>query len=41
MTHLTDETGAAVRSEKMIELEWYGSRATRLGDQFGLGRVTE
>ena len=39
---LTDETGAAVASEKMVEIQF--ERATgkplRTGDQFGLGRVT-
>ena len=37
---LTDETGRAVQSEKMVEIEWTGQKMIRIGDQFGLGRVT-
>lgn len=36
---LTDETGAAVQSEKMVEIQWKGTEILRTGDQFGLGRV--
>ena len=36
---LTDETGAAVQSEKMVEIHFRGSEPVRTGDQFGLGRV--
>ncbi|MBW3599453.1 MAG: hypothetical protein KY475_19550 [Planctomycetes bacterium] len=36
---LTDETGAAVQSEKMVELHFRGDDAVTAGDQFGLGRV--
>lgn len=38
---LTDETGAAVQSEKMVEIQWMGAEIVRAGDQFGLGRVIE
>jgi DNA-binding beta-propeller fold protein YncE len=39
---LTDETGAAVSSEKMVEIQFRRDTRTllRTGDQFGLGRVT-
>jgi hypothetical protein len=36
---LTDETGAAVQSEKMLEIDFQGGQPVRTGDQFGLGRV--
>ncbi len=36
---LTDETGAAVQSEKVLEIDFAGGRPVRAGDQFGLGRV--
>jgi len=35
---LTDETGAAVQSEKLLEIDVRGARAVRTGDQFGVGR---
>jgi DNA-binding beta-propeller fold protein YncE len=35
---LTDETGAAVHSEKVVELVWKDGRPVRSGDQFGVGR---
>ena len=41
MARLTDEHGAAVQSEKMLEIEFRGRRPHRAGDQFGLGRVTD
>lgn len=37
---LTDEHGAAVQSEKMLEIDFAGDQPVRNGDQFGLGRVT-
>lgn len=37
---LSDETGAAVGSEKMVEIQWQGQDIRRTGDQFGVGRVT-
>ena len=38
---LTDETGAPVHSEKMLEIVFgKDGKALRSGDQFGLGRVT-
>ena len=36
---LADETGAAVHSEKMVEIHFEGEVPVRNGDQFGLGRV--
>lgn len=36
---LSDETGAAVHSEKMVEVHFRGREPVRTGDQFGLGRV--
>lgn len=37
---LKDETGAAVHSEKVVEIHFRGSDPIRNGDQFGVGRVT-
>jgi len=37
---LTDETGAAVQSEKLLEIIFKGTEPIRMGDQFGFGRVT-
>lgn len=39
ITTLTDETGAAVQSEKMLEIDWRGASPVQTGDQFGVGRV--
>lgn len=36
---LTDETGAAVHSEKLVEIHFTGDKPVRNGDQFGIGRV--
>ena len=36
---LTDETGAGVHSEKMVEIHFRGDTPVRTGDQFGVGRV--
>ncbi|MSU49006.1 MAG: hypothetical protein EXS37_07970 [Opitutus sp.] len=36
---LTDETGAAVHSEKLVEIHFANGVPTRTGDQFGIGRV--
>ncbi|MEI6465501.1 MAG: hypothetical protein WCQ89_12320 [Verrucomicrobiota bacterium] len=36
---LTDETGAAVHSEKVVEVHFDGEVPVRAGDQFGIGRV--
>jgi hypothetical protein len=41
ITELKDETGAAVQSEKMIEIHFAGEKPVRNGDQFGVGRITE
>lgn len=38
---LTDETGANVMSEKMVEIHWSDHAVVRTGDQFGVGRKTE
>lgn len=35
---LTDEMGRQVHSEKMLEIDFFGSDAVRNGDQFGVGR---
>jgi hypothetical protein len=35
---LTDETGAGVHSEKVVELVWKNGKPVRAGDQFGVGR---
>ncbi len=35
--HLTDETGAAVQSEKMIYVRWQSGKPVEVGDQFGIG----
>jgi hypothetical protein len=39
VANLTDETGAAVASEKLLEIDWHGSEPIRNGDQFGIGRM--
>lgn len=39
IAQLTDETGAAVMSEKIVEVHFQDGKVTRVGDQFGLGRV--
>ncbi len=38
VARLADETGAAVQSEKMVEIHFRGHDALVAGDQFGLGR---
>ena len=40
VTALADETGAAVHSEKLVEIHFAGDTPVRTGDQFGIGRVT-
>jgi DNA-binding beta-propeller fold protein YncE len=39
VTHLTDETGAAVQSEKLLEIDFRGNEPVNAGDQFGIGRA--
>jgi len=39
IAHLTDEKGAAVHSEKMLEIDFTGRKAVRAGCQFGVGAV--
>lgn len=41
ITGLTDETGQAVQSEKMLEIVFAGNRVIRAGNQFGVGQVTQ
>ena len=36
---LTDETGQALHSEKIVELVWKNGKPVKAGDQFGVGRV--
>ncbi len=38
---LTDETGAAVHSEKLLEIDFANGVPVRTGDQFGIGRVVK
>ena len=38
---LADERGAAVQSEKMLEIDFNGDRPSHAGDQFGIGRVAK
>jgi len=39
VAHLTDETGTAVHSEKMLEIDFKDGKAVRAGCQFGVGTV--
>ncbi|MBX3436185.1 MAG: hypothetical protein KF861_01755 [Planctomycetaceae bacterium] len=39
VTQLTDETGRAVSSEKLLEVDWTGNVPIRAGNQFGVGGV--
>jgi DNA-binding beta-propeller fold protein YncE len=39
ITTLQDETGAAVQSEKMLEIDFENGRPVRAGDQFAIGGV--
>jgi DNA-binding beta-propeller fold protein YncE len=36
---LSDEEGRIVQSEKVIEIHFEGNKATKIGDQFGIGRL--
>ena len=38
VAELTDETGAVVQSEKLLEIDFTGGKPSRAGDQFGFGR---
>lgn len=40
ITALADEKGGQVHSEKLVEIHFAGNTPVRVGDQFGLGRVT-
>ncbi len=37
---LTDENGAAVQSEKLLEIDFEGGQPVKAGNQFGVGEVT-
>ncbi len=39
LTHLKDEQGHDVQSEKLLEIDWSAGAPVRNGDQFGVGRV--
>lgn len=39
IAQLKDETGAAVQSEKMLEIDFADDKPARNGDQFGIGRA--
>ena len=39
VAQLTDETGAAVQSEKLLEIDFANGEPIRAGNQFGIGRV--
>jgi DNA-binding beta-propeller fold protein YncE len=39
VAELTDETGAPVHSEKLLEIDFTGGKAVRAGCQFGVGAV--
>src|SRR2546426_5435876 len=41
VTHLADEKGAAVQSEKMLEIDFSGDLPVRAGNQFGLGGMAK
>jgi len=40
ITSLKDEHDQDVQSEKMVQVDWAGDRVVRVGNQFGVGRVT-
>jgi len=39
IAQLTDETGTAVHSEKLLEIDFAGTKPVRAGCQFGVGSV--
>ncbi len=39
VAELTDETGAAVQSEKLLEIDFRNGKPVRAGDQFAIGEV--
>ncbi|MGH7129662.1 MAG: YncE family protein [Planctomycetaceae bacterium] len=41
IAHLTDETGTAVQSEKLLEIDFRGEEPVRAGNQFGVGQVRD
>jgi DNA-binding beta-propeller fold protein YncE len=41
VAHLTDEHGVVVQSEKVVEVELVDGKIVTVGDQFGIGRVTD
>jgi DNA-binding beta-propeller fold protein YncE len=38
---LEDQHHNSVQSEKMVEIQFSGNKAVRVGDQFGIGRITD
>lgn len=40
ITHLTDEEGRAVGSEKLLEIDWAGGMPSKAGCQFAVGGMT-
>jgi DNA-binding beta-propeller fold protein YncE len=41
VAQLKDESGLPIMSEKMVEIDFDGGRPVRVGDQFGVGRVSK
>jgi DNA-binding beta-propeller fold protein YncE len=41
VARLQDETGREVQSEKLLEIDFRGNQPIRVGNQFGVGQVTE
>jgi hypothetical protein len=41
VAHLIDENGVVVQSEKIVEVELVDGKIVTVGDQFGIGRVTD
>jgi len=41
IARLTDETGARVQSEKMVEIQFSEKKLFKAGDQFGIGRASQ
>jgi DNA-binding beta-propeller fold protein YncE len=41
VAELKDESGRPVQGEKMVEIDFQGGQPVRVGDQFGIGRITD
>jgi hypothetical protein len=41
IAQLKDESGLPIMSEKMVEIDFDGGKPVRVGDQFGVGRVSK